>query len=388
MKRHPPLLACAWLAGCASSEVAGGGGFEGETVSVQGTASRPDGTPLGLATVSLRAPDWIAGDTEQVTQADSAGRFAFQAASRQSFQIEARRDSLWMHASLVTSGNALTMNLPTSVGTTWKARLVPPTGHTTQRIDLYGGRASSLVTGGTIALWRDPSNRSEWARLVLDDGTVRETALPPVTDSVLDLSQGGILLEDFEGTANRSTLGTQIGSGWWYAMDDSAQGGTSNLLPVGTTHDVSLAFGTDSAWSGRGLAVSFVMDTTRSVHYAQLGLELAPKDLWMDLSAMDSLSFMARGSGSLQVWMETSTGYDLARDFGGDYAALVALPATWNRIVLRPSDFTPRDGQVLPASRTLRQVRRILFISDRPMSLRMDDLRLHGPTLSELIPKP
>lgn len=388
MKRLAGMLACAWLAGCASSEVAGGGGFEGETVSVQGTASRPDGTPLGLATVSLRAPDWIAGDTEQVTQADSAGRFAFQAASRQSFQIEARRDSLWMHASLVTSGNALTMDLPTGVGTTWKARLVPPTGRTAVRIDLYGGRASSLVTGGTIALWRDPSNRSEWARVVLDDGSVRETALPPVTDSVLDLSQGGILLDDFEGTANRSTLGTQIGSGWWYAMDDSAQGGTSNLLPVGTTHDVSLAFGTDSAWSGRSLSVAFAMDTTRPVHYAQLGLELSPKGLWMDLSRLDSLSFMARGSGSFQIWMETSTRYDLLRDFGGDYAATVPLPATWSRIVLKPSDFQPHDGQTLATSQALRQVRRILFISDRPMSLRMDELRLYGPRLSELIPKP
>lgn len=388
MKRLAGLLACAWLAGCASSEVAGGGGFEGETVLVQGVATRPDGTPLALATVSLRAPDWVAGGTEQVVQADSAGRFALRAVARSSFQIEARRDSLWMHRSLETSGNALTVNLPTHAGTTWKARILPPAGRSAVRVDLYGGRSSSPVTAGTIALWRDPSNRSEWARVLLDDGTVREAALPLVTDSVLDLSQDGILLEDFETVGNRSTLGSQIGSGWWYALDDSAQGGTSEILPAGTVHDVAPAFGTDSAWSGRGLSVSFTMDTTRPVHYAQLGLELAPKALWMDLSSLDSLSFMARGSGTLQLRMETSTGYDLARDFGGDYVVTVTLPAAWSRIVVKSSDFKPLAGQTLAASQALRQVRRVLFHSESPMTLRMDDLRLHGPTLSELVPKP
>jgi len=389
VRRWGGFLACAWLCGCgASSDLAGGGGIEGETVSIQGVATMPGGLPLGMATVSLRAPDWIAGGSEQVAQADSAGRFSFKAPARRSFQIEARRDSLWMHTGLETSGNSLDISLPTGVGTTWKARIVPPAGRTAARIDLYGGHASSLVTAGAVALWRDPTNRSEWARILLDDGTVREAALPPVTDSVLDLSQGGILLDDFEGTANRSTLGMQIGSGWWYALDDSAQGGTSAVLPAGTLHDMSLAFGTDSAWSGRGLSVAFAMDTTRPVHYAQLGLELSPKGLWTDLSTMDSLSFMARGSGSFQIWMETSTGYDLVRDFGGDYAALVTLPATWSRIVVRASDFRPHDGQTLATTLALRQVRRMLLISDKPLSLRMDELRLHGPTLPQLVPKP
>jgi hypothetical protein len=389
VKRWPGLLLCAWLCGCgSSSELAGGGGIEGETVSLQGVATMPGGRPLGLATVSLRTPDWIEGNAEQSVQADSAGRFALQAAARRSFQIEARRDSLWMHRSLETSGNPLTVDLPTSVGTVWKAKLTPPAGRSPVRVDLYGGRSSSLVRDGGIALWRDPGNRSEWARVLLDDGTVREVALPPVTDSVIDLTQGGILLEDFEVAGNRSTLGSQIGSGWWYALNDSAQGGTSGILPTGSVHDVSMAFGTDSAWQGRGLSVAFVMDTTRPVHYAQLGLELAPKGLWMDLSRLDSFSFMARGSGTIQLRLQTSTGFDQVRDFGGDWFATVTLPATWSRIVLKPSDFKSLEGQPLPPSQALGKVRRALLHSEMPMTLRMDDLRFHGPTLKDLIPKP
>lgn len=389
MRRFLAFLACGGLLGCGSStDLAGGGGIEGETVTVNGIALRPDGTPLGNAAVALRAPDWTEGDPERLAQTDGSGRFALTAPARRSFQIEVRRDSLWMHRSLETSGNDLALDLPTRVGTTWTARVVAPAGRSAVRVDLYGGRSSSLATAGKIALWRDPGNPGAWARVLLDDGSQRDIALPPVTDSVLDLTREGILVEDFESVGNRSALGYQVGSGWWYAVDDSAQGGTARILPEGTVHDISKAFVTDSAWSGRGLSVSFVLDASRPVHYAQIGLDLAPRGQWVDLTSLDSLTFMARGDGSLQLRLQTSTGFDLARDFGGDYVATAPLPAGWTRIVVKPSDLKPLLGQIPSAREALGRVRRVIFHSEGPMALRMDDLRFHGPALRDLIPEP
>jgi hypothetical protein len=391
MKLTVSWLALALLSGCgATTDVAGGGGgFEGETVMLTGIVRDPDSRPLERARVALHAPDWTQGSPQDTTLTDNQGRYSFHAKANGIYRIEARKDSFWTHRQVETIGIESTFDIPIAKAFRWKARMSASTLQPV-RISIYGSSSSAAVEEGAIVLERDPSQSAEWARLDLADGRSLPILLPSLTDSILDLSQAGsILIDDFDGSGTRSKLGAQIGSGWWFALSDSASGGTSQVLPTGVIQDFTKAYSGTSAWQGRSLAVSFTIDTTKALRYAEIGLEMANAGLWIDFSKLDSLSFMAKGSGNVRFQVVTASAIDLATGSGADYAASVKLDPNWTRIVLKASDFAPRSAsQSTPASVAFSRVRRLLLISESPVELGLDDLRIHGPGLSDLLPRP
>ena len=380
----------AFLVGCSDDRSAGGGGFEGETVAIAGIV-RDDGRPLAGARVT-----WSSTDELEVRSAstDASGRFELHVrASEPGFLEVVAGDSL-LSRQPAGSPSSIESDLATDASVRWRGILTrdgrPVSG---ARIRIVG---SSLVETtsetGAFRLLRT-AGRAEWVQVFLPEGDTAYNPLPIMTDSVLEMDlERPITLDDFEGPDTRSPLGRTIGAGWWFALDDSLSGGTSRITPTGVGGNFRLAYTRQDAWNGTSLAVGFDVDATRPVRYAQLGLELADPGLWIDLSRLDSITFRAKGSGFLRMEIFTKSGMVPANDPAGQFQTPVAPDSGWTLHVVRASDLKAPEGSRAAVDGSTwgiasKRVRRLVFTASDSATLRLDDLVLHGPGLSDLFPK-
>lgn len=379
----------ALLAGC-STPSEGGGGFEGEALSLAGTV-RFSGRVLQGASVSfldLRSENVMGG---AVT--DSAGSFRMAVPSGRAGFVEVRSGDSALCRRFVGVAPEQTLALDAVAPSSWTARAVlggrPLAGAS---IRIAGSPATSKTDGaGRFSLLR-LGREIEWILVDLPDGTRRELRLPPVSDTVLDVpARPGLLLDDFEGTDGRSALGHVLGSGEWYALTDAINGGSSVALPSGVTSDISKAITTIDAYSGRSLSIQFQIDPTQFYHYAQAIVNLSDSGWWTDLSRVDSISLMAKGTGKVRIEFTVRMSMEPDWDPNGRFGAEFALPSTWTRIVVRKADIVAPSGsrpaiQGVPWSTASVQTRSIIFMATDAASIQLDEIFLHGPRLSDLAP--
>lgn len=127
-------------------------------------------------------------------------------------------------------------------------------------------------------------------RVALRGGTL-DTALSADVDSVL--------LEDFADTPSRNRYGTLLGAGWWYAVTDAQDGGSSTATPSDPRQAlVPCAVGTC-------LEMGFTLDPARASRYALVGTtpdgSRAPGDALSshaDFSKVTHVRFSASGWGT------------------------------------------------------------------------------------------
>lgn len=385
-------LSALLVAGCSSDRSAGGGGFEGEAITVAGTVNH-GGSPLAGARIA-----WFDPTLDRVldsTLSGPDGSFSLTLDHDKSGWIEVRSGDSALERRVVEHPGATALSLRTITPAIWTG-IVTRAGTAVPgaRIRIWGS-TSEVVAGpdGSVRLEHAP-DRGEWVSLQLPDGSRTDRRLPLATESSLEVPQGpAILLDDFESSGTQSALASALGSGWWFALTDSLSGGASKALPAGVIQSFRLAYDTLTSWDRTSLSVGFHIDPAQSVRYGVVGVEMASSGRWVDLSTMDSLTFMARGSGTFKLEFFTEAGMLPDADPNGQFRVFVTPSPTWTRMVIRRDQILAPAGSRaqnagIPWSLASTRCRRLAFLASDTASLQLDDMVLHGPSLRELFPRP
>jgi hypothetical protein len=384
-------LTSALLWGCSSSPSESGGGFEGETISFAGKV-RFHGTALARAAVTFVDPHGTTGIVSGST--DDSGTFHLRVPATASGRLEVRAADTALYRGYVDGVPDSTLPLEALAARDWKARAVLGGAAVSGAwIRALGSRDSvSTSADGSFTLLRSTTGR-EWVQLRLPDGTGRDLVLPPLTDSVLTVPDHPVLLvDDFEQGTSRAALGDALGWGWWYANDDSSAGGSSKVLPVGALQDIRAALSSADAFAGTSLSLDFQIDASQSVHFAQAGIVLVDttRGWWMDLSKVDSITLMLKGSGNVRLQLVTRTNVEPTYDPAGMWGCDIALPSAWSRVVVRKSDIAIAAGsrpatQGIPWSTDGKHGVFLVLVATSAATFEVDDIQFHGPRLSELL---
>ena len=226
-----------------------------------------------------------------------------------------------------------------------------------------------------------------------------------------------LLLEDFEDGDNFGSLRELLGGSWWDVVTDRIARGTSTVTsPVDASY-FNFIQAHDSTDPSRGTFLRFSYSLGDSIgnfppYFPYAGLELNIGDhVASDFSGLDSLSFWAKGNGTLRFDM-VQNGYETRVKIA--IGATRTLTPEWKRYVIPVStlnvrvDWFPTDTAEVPNfGNILNQYRlpaytvgnppntwddaggkvnqlQILAISGTEFCI--DDIRIHGVSPADLVP--
>lgn len=354
------------LISCGSDpNLAGGGGFGGETVS--GLVVGPSGRGIVSASVRLRASNSLEETALREAATDSTGLFRIGLPAGTAFRLEvAGQEGTDTVRALLdldrgeSPGRILAENQPSR-----QVRLRDRSGKPVAAVlQAYGlGRTITTDDSGRAVLSGWPS-ADLWVRAALGNGDAYDLFVPA---SGGDLEAGsGWLLDDFEGGPNRTRLGSLIGGGWWYV---ASQGADSQSV-----RDITLMKDTLDAHGGRAsLHAGFSFPTSSG--YGLVGFHFGPTQADpVDLSGLDSLVFWIKGQGSVRVELVADTGGGVT-----SHALVLSLDSAWTRRAVAASALAPIDAGRTWATDSKR-VRFLQFIVFQTADFRLDDLRYYGKT--------
>jgi hypothetical protein len=196
-----------------------------------------------------------------------------------------------------------------------------------------------------------------------------------------------VVLENFDDGDTRHLLYPLREMGEWYTMFAPS----AVLAPAGIDADLSLGMGYEGAWRGKSLQVNLTYTDSTEISKALcvFGCEFgrgatgSPENTrWYDLSAMQEVVFMAKGSGELHVTLITRRvreQYDGASNFEHS----VTLTPEWTEYRIPATDFAPPaesqaalDGVIW--SDVSKDVAEITFYVDKDAQVGLDEIRFTG----------
>lgn len=391
MKTFPVIAVAVLLAACGDDRVAGKG-VASETTNgtiVSGILLDASGAPAARVRLDLRDPAADAQVDFDTTAPD--GSWSVRAPHPGRFLVWAVSGSVG-----VSSWLSVGEQVSRSVGPLAQTSMRPLSGHVRGWQD--GGNLVVRLPG--LGLETVVKSDSSWVfpgvpegphlvRIVSSTwGVVGEAAATTWKSDTLHLATSpSVLLDDFEGTQGQSLLQPILDGAWWGRWNDTSMVADSSRTWAGTS-----GLSTDSgAWSGRSLRVPMrVGDTIPSRPDLQRSAGLQLKiggdetadsgSVWHDLSVVDSIVFQAKGTGSFTLRFKARQRSAPART--GWLSASFVLSPGWTRFVFRPSDFASSEGLVWSDA----HAREILWVTrDSTADLWLDDIRLHGPRLTDLL---
>lgn len=185
-------------------------------------------------------------------------------------------------------------------------------------------------------------------------------------------------LDDFQTQTRQNIFGQRLGGGYWFA---ASEGGASSKSPISTP---DLASAHEPGWMGSSFHVQFQVDTlTTTGNVSVLGMDFATAkegrtDVLRDLSRLDSVIFMTRGRGTVDVRLIGAGGCPLI--------ASLTLPDAWKRIALGAEDFHPGAGCTQNNAELVR-IGGLGFAARHDAELWLDNLELLGVSPRVLFPE-
>jgi hypothetical protein len=353
------------LSSCGTdSPTAKGGGFGGETVA--GVVIGTSGKGIAGAAVRLRESGSLDAQALRSAATDSTGFFRVGLPDGNAFRLEVAgqsgQDSVRALVDLEAGqspGRILAAAQPPRL-----VRLLDPSGNpVSAALQAYGlGRTAAADDSGRAILSGWPA-ADLWARAILANGNADDLFLPADGGEVE--VGGGWLVDDFEGGATRTRLGSLIGGGWWYV----ASQGADSL----STRDIALARDSADSRSGRRSLHARFAFTSGASGYGLVGFHFGPTQYdTVDLSGLDSLVFWTKGRGSVRVEFVADTGGGVT-----SHAVVLTPDSTWTRHAVTASELAPIDAGRNWAVDS-RRVRFLQFIVFQEADFRLDDLRYYG----------
>lgn len=194
-----------------------------------------------------------------------------------------------------------------------------------------------------IELWDSAFTMSEM--VFVKDVDLSEGSL--VEPDTLYVSLSILLLDDFETSDNCNGLSAHLGGGWWDAQSDAfTDGGSKILQPVNAS---PLVFASAIKNGGpdhvRSLQVLYTLADTsgkeREYPFVYVGMNIGTIDSigskLYDLSAFDSLTFQAKGNGTLQCDFIQEGSYFFIKISAN---VRFALSSEWQKYTVKPGDLS------------------------------------------------
>ncbi|MDG5816420.1 hypothetical protein QA601_15090 [Chitinispirillales bacterium ANBcel5] len=245
---------------------------------------------------------------------------------------------------------------------------------------------SSICSEGTY-LFENISPRSYSLVAKSDDGraTIIGSQLLEAGARVeareVPLSFSGFLLDDFEDGNTKSALGEFTG-GFWYSFMDTILGGNSQLQ-----------WSVEPDEDGYALKSEIALDTTPDA-WAGIGLGLSDCGFEFDLTALESISFRAKGTGTVRLSIESSTVDSISH--WPHFGYTIDLQPQWVKYTITADSLgVLKNTEVWDSGITWKQaaqrITRIEFeasgyYSETPLiEFWIDDLRIEGVTLEEIL---
>jgi len=168
----------------------------------------------------------------------------------------------------------------------------------------------------------------------------------------LSVSFADVVVENFnDAYTGQTTLGQSLGtiahSGYWYGFNDVKDGGTSTITPnvISVDSQFTQAVVAGGPDASKCLHVTINLTTAIPYPYAAVGFHLNTTALpWIDLTAMTSFTFMAKGAGTVRVKFLTdkvTNGFPAGQNWG-DMGAEVTLTTTWKKYTIAAADIVPQ----------------------------------------------
>ncbi|HUI90989.1 MAG TPA: hypothetical protein VLX68_01970 [Chitinivibrionales bacterium] len=166
--------------------------------------------------------------------------------------------------------------------------------------------------------------------------SVQMNAGASVTGQTIVAPVNRILVDDFTVGGFVTNLGRLIGGGWWYDVNDSASGSQSTI-------SLGVVSGAE-AYAGQSLHAVYALDPQSADPWALMGFFLGKDSTNYDLSSLTSLSFMARGTGTVEIRFYSRMMDSINGNTFQQFAYVLPLPAAWTKVIV------PVDSVKLPSS--------------------------------------
>jgi hypothetical protein len=366
------------LAGCGDADRIGGrpGGDQTEN-GITARIVDSSGRTVAGARVLARPANWSASGTaldsagwnrlEAVT--DEAGKFVLQGIEPGNYRIEVRdggRAAQWS-ANVGEDGiaDAGTITVAPRGGLRGKVpnpgAIVSSVGlwHWTKADSLGGFALDSLPPGAVELVSSDGAHGwlTVWSGAQRRIGTLRPE---PV---------GQILLDDFEDGDSRHRWGPLVGLGWWYAAFSTSVVPT----PAGIKSTPADAVDSTSPERRNVLHARFDFSAGETSPWAEVGVEIRSKDRYADLRGLSALSFLAKGTGTVTVYVNGSTHARIA--------AKRVLSAEWTEIRIPVDSFVFGSAPVPDSTAmVLSSAGGLSWHTTSSADIWLDDIRLIGVT--------
>jgi hypothetical protein len=390
------LIACFGALLHCSPELAPGGGTDfPNTKTLSGVVLTSSGAPAaGARVLVIDKNHWLgrilaaAPVAVDSTATDGAGRFSvtYPEIAGWNLQIDGAGEATLLQDGGMSGDSTLTVRLKPCGALNGTA--TADTG-SCRSLFLYGSAYAATVRGGVFAF---PA-LAEGEYAVISDAALSGRSLATCCRVASAQSVSGVsiiapvnrvVVDDFSAGNAQTNLGRILGDGWWYSVSDQTAGGSSTAafeVVAGGRMQATFTLGT--AVAGPWAMVGFFIGKADGVHR-------------YDLSSLQSFSFMAKGSGTIEVRFVSKTLDTLAGNGGVQFSSVISLPGAWSRIAI------PVDSLRLPASSVAAKkgytwiqaataVQEICFVAKYPdnkpgdtVSLLIDDCSLDGIRLEEL----
>lgn len=157
-----------------------------------------------------------------------------------------------------------------------------------------------------------------------------------VTGQTLPAPVNRVLVDDFSVGQFQTNIGMTIGDGWWYTVNDSVANGHSTI---------SLSFVTGAeAYAGQSMRAVYTLDPQSAGPWALMGFFLGKDSLNYDLSNLTALSFIAKGTGTVEVRFYSKMVDSVNGNTWQQFSCVLPLPAAWTPVTI------PVDSLRLPAN--------------------------------------
>jgi hypothetical protein len=168
----------------------------------------------------------------------------------------------------------------------------------------------------------------------------------------------GVIVDDFnDAFTSQTTLGHNLKpeahSGYWYGYNDLAGGVASTIDPdvIGADKQFTKAVVPGGPDATKCLHVTMNLNVKIDYPFAAIGFQINTQTPgralpFIDLSAMTSVTFWAKGAGKLRVKFITdkvTAGYPVG-DNWGDMGAEVTLTETWTQYTITPAQIKPQPS--------------------------------------------
>lgn len=374
-------------------------------ITVSGITVDSLGNYLENVTIYLRSASYLADGTgnswKRTTQTDSTGSFHIDSVFPGLYVLEAStntgkgfaypfkvfsEDTFIFIEDSIVKHNVLISGIVAAPAQVGEVTVQAMGLDVITKTDSAGGFSLEMVPGGNL-LCRFSSPITQYKPLMIPSSVVIKG------DSITLDTLTSTLIENFDDGNNQHLLYDYRQIGRWYACD----GPGITLLPEGVLDNPSLAFSSEEAWNGKSLSAQIIYsDTAHPAFVGLFAIELGSgahgyplSTRWHDLTKMNELVFMAKGTDTLVVCFITRL---IKEEYtpADHFQSIVVLTDQWqeyriSREIIAPPEWSSafKDGRKW--SETDHEVAEISFFAINTITFSLDEIRLIGITPLELI---